>query len=213
MLELADLFLIIASSIGLFLLSKINKTYVLFVYYLLAGLITELSYYAHFNGSIKKIIIFIYLIAATQLLLSIFFSWDKNKYTLKTKILFHVIFSLIVLADVFSFYFYGIITRWGTLLIYLALSVYSINILNQHTVGFYSKKSTISRALIIVPFVVFSIYYVTISIVMYFLYNASNQIFFINLYNVVRLINILSYTCFSIALILAPKKDKFLIVT
>ena len=213
MLELSDILLISASIIGLFLLSKINKTYVLFVYYLLAGLITELSYYAHFNGSIKKIIIFIYAIAATQLLLSLFFSWDKNKYKLKTKILFHVIFSLIVFLDMFSFYFYGIITKWGTLLIYLALSVYSINILNQHTVGFYSKKSTISRALIIVPFVVFSIYYVTISILMYFLYNASNQILFNNLYNVIRLINILSYTCFSIALILAPKKDKFLIVT
>ena len=213
MLELADILLISASVIGLFLLSKINKTYALFIYYLLAGLITELSYYTHFNGSIKKIIIFIYAIAATQLLLSLFFSWDKNKFTLKTKILFHVIFSLIVLADVFSFYFYGINTKWGTLLIYLALSVYSINILNQHTVGFYSKKSTISRALIIVPFVVFSIYYVTISIVMYFLYNASNQKFFESLYNLILVINILAYISFSFALILAPKKDQFLIVT
>lgn len=213
MLKLADILLISTSVIGLFLLSKINKTYVLFIYYLLAGLITELSYYAHFNGSITKIIIFIYAIAATQLLLSLFFSWDKNKFTPKTKILFHVIFSLIVLADVFSFYFYGINIKWGTLLVYLALSVYSINILNQHTVGFFSKKSTISRALIIVPFVVFSIYYVTISIVMYFLYNASNQKLFESLYNLILVINILSYISFSFALILAPKKDQFLIVT
>ena len=48
---------------------------------------------------------------------------------------------------------------------------------------------------------------------MYFLYNASNQKFFESLYTLISVINILAYISSSFALILAPKKDQFLIVT
>ena len=114
------------------------------------------------------------------------------------------------MADILSFYFYNNITKWGTFLIFLDLSVYGLNILNQHSIGFYSRKSTISRALVIVPFVVFSIYFTTINIVMYFLYNASNQKLFMSLYSLIWVINILSYISYSFALILAPKKERYL---
>jgi hypothetical protein len=213
MSELSDFLIVIATLIGLFLFNKINKTYIPFILFLLAGSIVELSSYANFDSNVRKTIIYIYIFVANQLMLTLFFSWDKHKYKYKTKLLVRVVFVLLIMADILSFYFYNNITKWGTYLIYLALSIYGLNILNQHSIGFYSRKSTISRTLIIVPFMVFSIYYVTINIVMYFLYNASNQNFFMSLYNLIWVINILSYISYSFALFLAPKKERYLDVT
>ena len=174
MAELSDFFIVIATLIGLFLFNKINKTYIPFILFLLAGSIVELSSYANFDSNVRKTIIYTYTFVANQLMLTLFFSWDKHKYKYKKILLVRVIFALLIMADILSFYFYNNITKWGTFLIFLDLSVYGLNILNQHSIGFYSRKSTISRALVIVPFVVFSIYFTTINIVMYFLYNASN---------------------------------------
>ena len=210
MAELSDFFIVIATLIGLFLFNKINKTYIPFILFLLAGSIVELSSYANFDSNVKKNIIYIYIFVASQLMLTLFFSWDKHKYKYKKILLVRVVFVLLIMADILSFYFYNNITKWGNFLMLLALSVYGFNILNQHSRGFYSRKSTISRTLIIVPYVVFSIYYTTLSIVMYFLYNASSQKFFMSLYNLIWVINILSYISYSFALFLAPKKERYL---
>lgn len=210
MAELSDFFIVIATLIGLFLFNKINKTYIPFILFLLAGSIVELSSYANFDSNVRKTIIYTYTFVANQLMLTLFFSWDEHKYKYKKILLVRVIFALLIMADILSFYFYNNITKWGTFLIFLALSVYGLNILNQHSIGFYARKSTISRALVIVPFVVFSIYFTTINIVMYFLYNASNQKLFMSLYSLIWVINILSYISYSFALILAPKKERYL---
>lgn len=213
MSELSDFFIVIATLIGLFLFNKINKTYIPFILFLLAGSIVELSYYANLDSIVKKTIIFIYTFVANQLMLTLFLSWDKHKHKYKKILLVRVIFVQLIMVDILSLYFYNNLTKWGNFLILLALSVYGLNILNQHSRGFYSRKSTISRTLIIVPYIVFSIYYTTLSIVMYFLYNASSQKFFMSSYNLIWVINILSYLSYSFALVLAPKKEHYLDVT
>ena len=210
MLIVSDFLIVITSIIGLYLFRKINKEYIPFIWYILAISITELSDYANFNSNIKQAIILAYVIACSQLLLTIFFSWDKYKVKLKTKVFIRIFLFLLVLADVISIFFYGVTAKWGTLLTLSILSIYSISILIQHGVGFYSRRSTISRSLIIVPFIFFTIYFIPFKIMLYFLYNDSRQIFFFNLYSVVHMINILSYICFSLSLIIAPRRERYL---
>ena len=210
MLIVSDFLIVITSIIGLYLFRKINKEYIPFIWYILAIAITELSSYANFNSNIKQAIVLAYVTSAYQLLLTIFFSWDKYKVKLKTKVFIRVFLFFLVLADVILFFFYGVTAKWGTLLTLSILSIYSISILIQHGVGFYSMRSTISRALIIVPFVVFNIYFIPFKIMLYFLYNASNEIFFLNLFSLIHMINILSYICFSLSLIIAPRRERYL---
>ena len=210
MLELIDLFILLPTLIGLFFYKNIDKSYKLFIVYLLAGSITELAYYVGFKPTEYKFFTFIYILIATQLLLAVFMSWDRRKIHIKTKLFFHFFFLLIYIVDIILVFEHRINMRLGQLFLYLALSIYAIDILNQNTESVLTKKAALSRILVIVPFVIFTIYYSCLKIVMFFLFNAKNEEFFSNLYNTVRIINALSYVCYSLAIIWAPKKEKYL---
>lgn len=212
MFKFIDLLILVPSIIGLFFYKNIDKSYRLFILYLLAGSITELAYYFGFKQNEYKFFIFIYILIATQLLLTIFMKWDRKKTHFKTKLLFHFVFLLIYIVDLIIIFKYENNMRWGQLFLYLVLSIYAINILNQNTEGLLTKKSAYSRLLIIVPFVIFTIYYCCIRIIMFYLYNAKNEEFFSNLYNTVRVINALSYLCYSLAIIWAPKEEQYLTI-
>lgn len=210
MLTVADFLIVITSIIGIYFFRKINNTYVPFIWYLLAVSITELSYYANFSLGIRNFIINIYALISTQLILALFFNWDKRYPIFKIKLFAHIIFACIVVLDIYIGLNSEIHMWWGRLFLYLIISIYGIFILNQTNGWNNFNNSYISKALIIIPILVFSIYYIAIKISMFFLYKVSSAALFENLYDVIRFINIISYVCFSLSLIIAPKQERYL---
>ena len=73
-----------------------------------------------------------------------------------------------------------------------------------------NNKIKISQKLIIIPIIIFYIYYSILDILMVFLYSNETKTIFINLYSIINLINFLSYISFSLAFLWAPKKEKYL---
>jgi hypothetical protein len=92
----------------------------------------------------------------------------------------------------------------------VGISIYGIRLLTQNQNNFLKNRESLSRKLIVIPYLVFSVYYAAINILMHFLFSKATQPLFMNLYNVIRWINFLSYISYTLALLWAPKKEKFL---
>lgn len=107
---------------------------------------------------------------------------------------------------------------WGLLSLYTEVMYVTIdffilvNSLNAivYTLNQKNLNDKSSRFLILIPIMVFCIYYIVEDILLFFLYNQKNQEFFIGLYNVLIILNYLSFISYTLAFIWMPKKEKFL---
>jgi hypothetical protein len=125
-------------------------------------------------------------------------------------IYFTASFFLLVVVDQYYDYISIYHIKWALILCMIGISLYGIRLLTQVQNKLMSERIHLSRKLIIVPFMVFSVYYAAINILMHYLFNANTQAMFLNLYTVIRWINFLSYISYTLALIWAPKKEIFL---
>ena len=94
---------------------------------------------------------------------------------------------------------------WFNLVNKIVLMYIAIPVLNKTF-----SPNTYSQRLIIIPFVVFNVYFIIINLLMAFLFNKTTQPLFMNLYSLILIINILSYISYSLAILWAPKKEQFL---
>jgi len=73
-----------------------------------------------------------------------------------------------------------------------------------------NNEHKISKLLIVIPQIVFYSYFLIMTVLLFFLYNKSNQHFFNRLYSPIKILNAICSVSYSIALIWLPKKERFL---
>jgi len=78
-------------------------------------------------------------------------------------------------------------------------------VLSQKT----NKKERNSKLLTLIPQVFFYVFMLLIEILMTFLFNKTTMPFFIDLYKLINIINLLSYLSFSLSFLWAPNKEKY----
>ena len=203
-----NLSIIIPALVGVFVFSVINKDYRYFIVSICLGAVHEFNAEFKFiNGQFTE---FLYSLASTQLILFLYFKWDAKKPALYKKYLLHGLIFLLVVVDQYYDYISIYHIKWALILSMIGISLYGIRLLTQVQNNLMSERVHLSRKLIIIPFMVFSVYYAAINILMHYLFNANTKPIFLNLYNVIRWINFLSYISYTLALIWAPKKEIFL---
>ena len=203
-----NLSIIFPTLVGIFVFNKISKNYRYFIISIIAATLHE--YNAEFQIVHYAIFDFFYSILSTQLILVMYFNWDTGRVAHPIKIFIHSIALVLVLIDQYYDYLSAYHIKWAYIACNIGISFYGFRLLNQVQNNLISTKTGLTRKLIIIPYMVFSIYYAAINIFMHFLYNAKTHLIFMDLYNVIRWINFLSYVSYTLALLWAPKKEKFL---
>ena len=205
---LLNLSIIIPAITGLIVFKSINKNYRYFIISICFGAINE------FNGEFELVqsqfIEFLYSVTSTQLILYSYFKWDAQKIIRYKKILLHSLILLLCIVDQYFDYLSVYHIKWAMITSMIGISFYGIQLLTQSQNNFLNANENLSRKLIIIPYMVFSVYYATINILMHFLFNSNTRDIFMNLYSVIRWINFLSYVSYTLAFIWAPKREKFL---
>ncbi len=211
MLDLEIIFnlsIIIPALVGIYVFGSIKKEYRYFIITIIAGALNE------YNAEFQFVPYFIFDALCTmlysQLFLLLYFKWDTEKNKSSKKIILHVLVFILIMIDQYYDYLSVYHIKWAQISCIIGIAIYGIRLLTQTQNNLISPKENLSRKLIIIPFLVFSVYYAAINILMHFLFNAGTQTIFNNLYNVIRWINFLSYISYTLALLWAPKKEQFL---
>ena len=182
----------------------IEYIYHVFAFCLIFGFINEILH-IFFRGTYVSIsLTSVYHFIETQCILYIFLSWVGLKKNFRK--LLHLLFfilSSIEIVYILSSKNYDIF--WISVLSSIILIILGIKIFTGE-----NNKINISQKLIIIPIIIFYIYYSILDILMVFLYSKETKTIFINLYSIINLINFLSYISFSLAFLWAPKKEKYL---
>jgi len=191
--------------VWLYRIKELSKLYHIFAFHLVAGLINETVHQFFKVNLIGQISSQFYSLIETQCILYVFLKWGGESRKATTR--FQIAFLLLWIIECCIHFTMGggIYMKWLYLLELFVLIIYGVKLIS---IGNYNI--TRSQKLIIIPYIIFSIYYIVINLLMYWLYNKSNQPFFIQLYAVIDFINLLSYISYSLALIWVPKKEKFL---
>lgn len=183
----------------------IEKIYHVFAIYLISGFITEVIHaIAYEEKYVSVMTSIIFHVFESQCILFLFSFW------IDLKIYFRKLFQLLffIISSIESVFIYNTLNRNIFplyILLVVVLIIFGIKILTSQ-----NYKITISQKLIIFPTIVYFIYYSVLDILMSLLFNKHNQPVFINLYNIISLINFLSYISYSLAFLWAPKKEKYL---
>lgn len=80
-----------------------------------------------------------------------------------------------------------------------------IDVLNQKL----HKRVKLSRLFFIIPFLVISMYYITFDIFIFYLFSNETELIFKNLYDLFMALAALAYICYTLSLLLAPKREIF----
>lgn len=203
-----NLSVIIPALAGICVFNTIDIKYRYFIINLCAASLNEIN--AEFKFVNFHLFDSIHSFINTQLILLLYFAWDGKKIAGFKKCIIHLILFVLVAVDEYYDYQSIYYIKWPMIVCTVCIALYGIRLLTQHQNNLISPQASLSRKLIIIPYMVFSVYYATINILMHFLFNKANQAFFMNLYSVIRWVNFLSYISYTLALIWAPKKEKFL---
>lgn len=200
---IANFSVIIPILLFLFRVKEIATYYIYLEIILISGLIVECcNYFDSFNSYSIELKYF-YILIETQLYLILFTKWKSIKRS--NKILLQSIFFILWAIDFIYFRKYNIM--WMYLVQLGILIIISLDILNKTNNNALDSKI---HKLILIPFLVFAIYFTVLHVLMSQLYNKATMKLFINLYSVITVINFLSYISYSLALLWAPKKERYL---
>ena len=184
--------------------NDIENIYHVFAFCLIAGFINEIIHLFFRVRYTSLLITSIYQFIESQCFLYVFSSWivlNKN-----FKKLLHLLFFIITSIEfiyILNTGNYNIFWIYVLPIIILVILGFKILIRENHRI-------TISQKLIIIPIIVFSLYYSVLDILMSLLYNKQTQPLFIDLHSILHPINFLSYISYSLAFLWAPKKEKYL---
>ncbi len=205
---LLNLSIIIPALVGIYVFGSIKKEYRYFIITIITGALNE--YNMEFQMLPYFIFDAIHTMFYSQFFLLLYFKWDLEKISNFKKILLHALVFILIIIDQYYDYLSIYHIKWAQISCIIGIAIYGIRLLTQTQNNLISPKENLSRKLIIIPFLVFSVYYATINILMHYLFNEGTKQVFKELYNVIRWINFLSYISYTLALIWAPKKEQFL---
>ena len=203
-----NLSIIIPAIAGIYVFKSIAKAYRYFIISICAGALHE--YNAEFQFTSSILFLSLYSFINTQFILLLYFNWDAEKIAPIKKGMIHALVFVLVAIDQYFEFHSAYHIQWAMITSMIGISLYGIRLLTQSQNNFLNNREGLSRKLIIIPYLVFSVYYATINILMHFLFSKDTQPLFMNLYNVIRWINFISYISYTLALLWAPKKEKFL---
>jgi len=196
--------IIIPFLIGVFRYKSISKEYYLFLVLLFFGFINETIQSTLVSNYYRGLFSMIYAFIDAQCFLVLFLRW--RSFDRSTIINYQILFFFISLVGfLLKLNSTGISIEWSHKIQTAILVIFATPILTQK-----NSEHARSQKLIIIPFIVFSVYYIVLNILMYFLFNKSTQALFIDLYSIITIINFLSYISYSFAIIWAPKREQFL---
>ena len=202
--------ILIPTLIGLLRFNKIEHSYRFFILMLLASSLNELNFAFNPNENYKHLISHVNGIVESFFMLNLFLCWDKNSRTVNTKIILNSILLVLLSIGIYNIQDHRYTANIIHILILAAVSVYAFDIFNQKTIGQAPSKMAISKVLIIIPYIIYNIYYIITKIILYNLYKPASKHLFIDLYRIIILINLISYFSYSLAILWAPKKEKYL---
>ena len=182
----------------------IENIYHVFAFCLITGFINEILHFFFRTTYTSILITSIYHFIESQCILYVFLSWIGLKKSYRK--LLHFLFFILTSTEfvyILNTGKYSIF--WIYVLPVIILVILGIKILNSE-----NHKRTLSQKLILIPLIVYFIYYSILDILMAILFNKQTQPLFINLYYIINVINILSYISYSFAFLWAPKKEKYL---
>ena len=210
MLDFLSLTIVIPTLIGLLRFKSIDKSYQLFVCLLTTSSLSTINY--SFNPSIYAKHLGSHLLGVVESLLMLLrlCRWDINRINHTLKCLF--IISLIILQGIGIFLIKDnrFATNWPQILVLAVLVGYAFSLLTQTKFIALPNTNLVTRKLILIPYLIINVYYISIKIMLHFLYSPANEPIFIDLYSILVIFNFLSYICYSISLLWAPKKEKYL---
>jgi hypothetical protein len=99
---------------------------------------------------------------------------------------------------------------WGYLICSFIVIIQALNqVSTELTFGFgpWYKQS---RLLVLLPTIIQFLYFMILMLLMSILYTPESQKFFIRLFQIINILSLFKYTAFSLALLWAPKKERFL---
>jgi hypothetical protein len=195
---------------GLMRIKHIHQSYFSFLLFLFFGFITELTAFFIYDISQINLIQDVYGLISICMLLVLFYQWGLLKHSIKKLIIYLVLLITIETLDYLVQPAGSIKIPWGYLLnigLITASSLFLLNteFSNQHRLFFKQP-----RVLILIPLIIYYIYFMVVNLLMAFLFNSHTQKLFINLYNVINYINLFRYLSFTLAFLWAPKKEKYL---
>jgi len=182
----------------------IENIYHVFAFCLITGFINEILHFFFRTTYTSILITSIYHFIESQCFLYVFLSWIKLNKNVK-KIL-HLLFFILISIE----FVYILNTGKYNLFWIYVLPMNILVILGFKILISQNNRITISQKLIIIPIIVFSLYYTILDILMSLLYNKQTQPLFIDLHSILHPINFLSYISYSLAFLWAPKKEKYL---
>lgn len=182
----------------------IENVYHVFAFCLVTGLINEIMHILFRANYISMLMTSIYNFFESQFILYVFLSWiNLNKNFKKMLHLLFFILTSIEFVYILNTGKHNFFWIYVFPIIILIILGFKILISENHRIANSEK-------LIIIPIIVFYIYYTILDILMSLLYNKQTQPLFTNLYYVINIINLLSYISYSLAFLWAPKKQKYL---
>ncbi len=188
----------------LYRIRDIENIYHVFAFCLVTGLINEIMHILFRANYISMLMTSIYNFFESQCILYVFLSWiNLNK---NFKKLLHLLFFIITSIE----FVYILNTGKHNFFWIYVFPVIILIILGFKILISENYRIANSEKLIIIPIIVFYIYYTILDILMSLLYNKQTQPLFTNLYYVINIINLLSYISYSLAFLWAPKKEKYL---
>ena len=196
--------------IGILRFHNIHKSYRLFIYFLLVTALSSFNYELNDTLFAKHLISHLLEVLALFFMFTLLLRWSNNKLRFKVKCLLKAALIMLLCYGIYVVSGNVHATNWPQLIVLTALVAFAFGILMQQKNNQLTNVKAVPRKLIIFPFIISSIYFITIKIALYFLYTPANESFFIELYSILVIINLLSYICYSLALQWAPKKEKYL---
>ncbi len=195
--------------IGVIKIKQFDKGYRAFFFVLLTSLIYTATDSLVTSPIAINTLNYIYEFVIHILLLIYLSYWHKME--LKKKHLWYTALLILMLMIVDSC-FLGMSTYRTSIVVQVIDFVFLIFILrvlsfvlSQKT----NKKERASKLLILVPLVFYYVFMLLIEILMTFLFNKASMPFFIDLYKLINIINLLSYLSFSLSFLWAPNKEKY----
>ncbi|MFY8166123.1 MAG: hypothetical protein ACOVJ8_05990, partial [Sediminibacterium sp.] len=101
-------------------------------------------------------------------------------------------------------------TNWPQIFVLEALLGYGICIITQIKITDLYNPTGVSRNLILIPYLLVNVYFISSKILLHFLYSPAKESFFLDLYSIIVIFNFLSYISYSLSLLWAPKKETYL---
>ena len=164
----------------------IENIYHVFAFCLITGFLNEILHFFFRTTYTSILITSIYHFIESQCYLYIFLSWvvlDKN-----FKKLLHLLFFIIVSIE----FIYILNTGNYNIFWIYVLPIIILVILGFKILTSQNNRITNSQKLVVIPMVIYFIYYSILDILMSLLFNKQTQPLFINLYYVIHVINLLS---------------------